>query len=120
MWLDRRSLSREAELGIGTSQEPLLGQTRSAPQRVQSLHSGSAAAAAGSFGALLPRRLGRRSSFREEVSRRSPRDNSLDNDTVLEIREAGPSSVADSQVGCHLSIVNTIKLQLSRHGFGIH
>ena len=119
MWLNRRNLSREAELGIGTSQEPLLGQTRSAPQRMQSLQ-GNSAAAAGSFGALLPRRLGRRSSFREEVSGRSPRDNSLSNDTVLEIREAGPSSVADSQVGCHLSIVNTISLQLSRHAFGIH
>ncbi len=118
MWLNRRGLSREAELGVGTSQEPLLGQTRSAPQRMQSLHSGSAAAAAA--GALLPRRLGRLSSFREEVSGRSPRANSLNNDTVLEIREAGPSSVADSQVGCHLSIANTIKLQLSRHVFGIH
>lgn len=124
VWLNRRSLSREAEVGAGTSQEPLLGQTRSAPQCMQSQQSRSTAA--GSTGALPPRRPSRRSSLREEVSGRSPRghfyrpaaENEFNDDTVLEVGAPRPASVADSQV-C-LPHADSQTLQLPMHGSTLH
>ncbi len=104
--LDRRSISREAEGASGTTRDPLLGQTISAAQHISSQQTGSMPA--GSFGALLPRRVSRRSSFREDASGQSPRGHSyrpmaaadvVSADTVLEVEEAGPPSIADSQVG---------------------
>ncbi|CAL8464921.1 g4456 [Coccomyxa elongata] len=100
----RRSISREAEGASGTPREPLLGHTMSAAQRISSQQTGSMPA--GSFGALLPRRVSRRSSFREDASGQSPRGRSyrpmagvdlVGADTVLEVEEAGPPSIADSQ-----------------------
>jgi hypothetical protein len=122
VWLNRRSLSREAEVGAGTSQEPLLGQTRSAPQRMQSQQSRSTAA--GSTGALPPRRPSRPFSLREEVSGRSPRghfyrpaaENEFNDDTVLEVGAPRPASVADSQVCLPHADSQTLQLPTQFHG----
>lgn len=114
----RRSISREAEGGSGTPREPLLGHTMSAAQHISSQQTGSMAA--GSYGALLPRRLGRRSSFREDATGQSPRGRSyrpmagtdlVGADTVLQVEEAGPPSIADSQVRA----ATTHSIKATRH-----